>query len=137
MGTLQPGNSDTFVVKAKQKNNHSGINLIKAGKYSIKVDPPNQTWTDGKMPWKKIVDANGFSHWFLDLFSITKRYRGATWFKLMGRIANQRQSDFPIGVEYSEYRPSGDGELICYANDASFKYGNNSGELTVRISRES
>ena len=43
---------------------------------------------------------------------------------------------FPIGVDGYTIKMRMDGEFCSYANDLPFMYGNNSGEITIRVSRK-
>ncbi len=132
---LNVGESDQFTVKARNRNNESNIELIKGAKYSIQVDPKGQTWVDGNGIIRNEVTAKGYSKAYLRPFAFLKRYKGANWFALIGAIKDVKSSRFYIGEERPTYTAKANGELICYANDAWARYGNNSGELEVRITR--
>ncbi|RNC79450.1 MAG: hypothetical protein ED557_15355 [Balneola sp.] len=134
MKELKIHESGTFIVDSQKVDNRSCFWLSKHGVYRIEVDPKDQKWTDGKL-FSQTVSADGFSNIFLNLFSWKKRYRGAKWFTLMGKIKGEKNSDFPIGALEPNYSPGDHGELICYANDAYGHYKNNSDSINVRITR--
>ena len=45
-------------------------------------------------------------------------------------------TQFAIGEQGLTIRPAMAGEFCAYANDLPFTYGNNSGEISLRITRE-
>lgn len=54
------------------------------------------------------------------------------WFYLMGMTAEVGETQFPIGSK-SVKKIEKTGEFCAFANDLPFKYGNNSGSLTIRV----
>lgn len=61
-----------------------------------------------------------------------KRKTDSRWFAMIGVVGGENTGLFEIdnGLEYSSHVQ---GEFCSYANDVSFKYGNNSGAITLRI----
>ena len=64
-------------------------------------------------------------------------------FQLMGLIyhkcgdaSRSCVTQFAIGKQGRTIKPKIDGEFCAYANDLPFMYGNNSGEIILRITRE-
>ncbi|HKR67132.1 MAG TPA: hypothetical protein VJZ00_25625 [Thermoanaerobaculia bacterium] len=61
-----------------------------------------------------------------------RRSRPNLWFALMGDVGSQR---FLIGSNAPQITIQKTGELTCFANDFIFTYGNNSGQVQLRIYR--
>ncbi|HZS11994.1 MAG TPA: hypothetical protein VFA38_07075 [Nitrospirales bacterium] len=85
-------------------------------------------WQDGHQP----CDANGHDVWYLRLARFKRRVPEANWLALMGAIDDGEP--FLIGMSRT-YTPTRSGQLICFANDAGFGYGNNKGWLKLQIRR--
>jgi hypothetical protein len=91
------------------------------------------TQTDPKI--QDIKPIQGYYLWYLTLFAELRRFPQANWFALIGAIGKDRNTFFPIGQTPMKYTPTTTGEFLCFANDAPFAYGNNSGQLTLQITR--
>jgi hypothetical protein len=115
----------------------TGIILEKGNIYDLEVIPDTQEWIDGYGGrYPQVCTANGFSHWFLNLFSFLKRSRKNQWFALMGSIDREEIGAFKIGTKYPEgYKADKTGELTCFANDAKGHYKNNKGIIKLTITR--
>jgi len=57
------------------------------------------------------------------------------WFTLIGTIGKSEKAAFIIGCSLKYFQPVENGRLYCFANDLSFMYWNNSGTVTVRVTR--
>lgn len=136
MTILKPGESIQCIVKAHCKRNKPGIKLLKGATYNIFVDPIEQTWVDGRGKFRNEVTASGYSKFYLKPFFLLKRYKRANWFALIGAIKGEQSYDFLIGESRLNFKPTVDGELVLFANDALSMYWNNSGELSITITRE-
>ena len=75
---------------------------------------------------------------FISLLSPFKRIPKSRWFELIGVISNQECNNtltmFPIGLK-RDYSPVYDSQFCAFANDHSWFYSNNSGELELIITR--
>jgi hypothetical protein len=136
MITLKPGESQHADIDSFNYWNATGIVLEKDGIYDLVVDPAGQTWTDGATGrFPQVCDADGFSQWFLNLFSCMKRSPADRWFTLMGAIAKDSKTQFRIGTARNNFSPGVTGELSCFANDADKFYKNNQGVIRLRVHR--
>jgi hypothetical protein len=116
-------------IESSQKWNDTGIDLIEGQKYKYEAIGE---WKDGKM---KSCDANGYSDFFLDLLSWTKRNRHAKWFQLIG-VVNKNTKNPLCTICFSDkgtFTAHASGRLWAYANDAWIAYGNNSGSIKLTI----
>jgi hypothetical protein len=131
----------SVIVKAEEKWNKTGIVLEKGKTYKFEA---RGTWVDKDYE----VDANGFTTeeyyaakhpdvltrilmGFLENF---RRIPPAKWFALIGTIGKTTKTNFVIGTERT-YKAVEDGELFCFANDVSFAYENNKGELELEVTK--
>lgn len=87
-------------------------------------------WTD----WKTPSGPEGYFEPKLKLFERLRRMPQAPWFSLVSAVGNAPDSFVLIGRS-GELRPTRAGRLLLFANDVSFMYWNNSGELAVAIHR--
>ena len=88
-------------------------------------------WRDGKVE----TDPDGYENFRLLPLLLARRYPPARWLKLMGAIGTSAWDYFPIGMGCTR-KATAAGELYCFANDASFRYHDNDGQLTLKVSRE-
>lgn len=162
---LQPGDSTTVEVNARKPWNYTGIYLLDGGEYRFaatgqwmdktivsgpegiaKTSPIRQAireaggaimyslqWLYRLLPWGRDAE-----------FLFTKRVHGAKWFELIGSIANgtpgqQKGRDderFAIGKARS-HKVQRSGYFYCFANDAWQTYFNNTGRITLTVTRVS
>jgi hypothetical protein len=128
------------IVKAADKWNKTGIVLEKGKTYKFKA---RGEWTDKDYP----VNANGFTTKqyitkypniltgiLMGFFENFRRIPPAKWFALIGTIGKTTKTNFVIGTE-TTYKAVEDGELFCFANDVSFAYDNNKGELELEVTK--
>jgi hypothetical protein len=115
------------IINSKSKWNDTGIDLIKGDIYQYETQGH---WTD----WYIKCDADGFSNFFLDIFSWTKREPSANWFQLIGVVDKNSVHTILLGKNGSFSAPAS-GRLWAYANDAKFAYVNNSGSIELVIQR--
>ena len=71
----------------------------------------------------------------LRLVEWTRRVRHANWFALIGAVDSDRRNKFVIG-RHALIAARRDGELLCFANDAWFAYGNNSGSIDLVVEED-
>lgn len=79
-------------------------------------------------------DPDGYEKLHLLPLVPARRYPFGGWLKLIGTAGTSAWNYFPIGSACTREVPSA-GELYCFANDVSFKYGDNDGQLTLKVSR--
>lgn len=122
---LAIGESKTIEVASADYWNASGVFVTAGESYQVTA---SGTWTD----WYIDTDANGYSNWYLNLFTLLKRSKSDKWFKLMGSV--NQNTDFAIGTS-AILTPNVSGPLDFYANDANGFYWNNYGSVQVTITR--
>lgn len=76
----------------------------------------------------------------------SRREESMDWFALVGQVANGTVTGaddldaghelVPIGEGLEAFQPRTSGYLYCFANDAWHFYGNNSGSVTLTVTRE-
>lgn len=160
---LQPGQSETVEISARKPWNYTGIYLLADGKYSFTAkgqwfDKKIVSGPDGVAKTSLIgqalrggIGAIMYSlQWLYRLlpfghdaeFLFTKRVHGANWFELVGTIANGTPGQhkgladetFVIGSARS-HKVHRSGYLYCFANDAWQMYFNNTGRITLTVTR--
>ncbi|OYD77422.1 UNVERIFIED_ORG: uncharacterized protein (DUF2235 family) [Burkholderia sp. CF145] len=118
--------------------NWTGIYMTEGSRYLFNVSA-GQTWVD----WRTRSGAAGTAgSWVQRLVSWSKRVKDANWFELCGAIAYSAQPSvggvppalfyFRIGSGVEMLAPAS-GYLYCFANDAQWAYGNNSGSIRVEV----
>jgi len=107
--------------------NDTEINLITGQKYHFQA---TGQWTD----WTNTCDADGYQslNFFLKLCEGLRRMPQSPWFALIGSINKDKNSFFLIGTD-KEITASKTGRLYCFANDVIIAYGNNQGNLQLRV----
>jgi PA-IL-like protein len=125
----------TVCVDARHRWNHTGI-FADAGKRYCFTVSPDAKWFD----WKITSGPEGYTRWFLLPFRLFLRVRRglngpARFFSLIATIGESTEYAFVIGYRYTMEAPIS-GEIVCFANDAPWAYGNNSGSLEVAITPE-
>jgi len=121
------GPRSSFFVNSRLKWNSTSEELRSGSRYVIVVDHTYE-WRDAR----RHCGADGWQSAVLRPVHFTKRNRSANWLALVAMIGEDEAFVFPEG-QCIEIEPSYDGHLRFYANDASFMYWNNSGELRVEI----
>ncbi len=135
---LEVGQSHTFRVAAKNKYNASHVQLLAGAHYEFRV---TGTWLDAKIRchasgWTA-EDVRPVVRPLIRAAEKNRRCRCANWFELIGTLGCNACHQFRIGCRGSgwTYTPPCDGILYAYANDLDSRYGNNSGCLTVTVTR--
>lgn len=113
-------------IEARRYWNDTGIELIAGVTYRLTA---SGIWKDADTP----CGPDGYDSARLRPFRWLRRSRPHQWFALMGQVGNVT---FLIGSG-TTFTSSVSGELRCYANDAPFMYGNNSGVVTLNVERVS
>lgn len=126
MSALPPLGTRTVSVAARPYNNQSGVLLESGATYEFTA---SGTWNDDQTT----CGPDGYDEPRLRKFAFLRRSRANLWFALMGDVGSQR---FLIG-SHAQVTIDKTGELTCFANDAPFKYGNNSGQVELMITRVS
>jgi hypothetical protein len=114
-------------VFAAEPWNDAQINVAKNQKLSIRA---SGQWMDAGQPY----GPEGYDSRRLKAFEWLRRVPKARWFELIGCIDKRLDQCFVIGTEPEVVAPAA-GELYLFANDVRCMYWNNSGYLTVEISR--
>ncbi len=125
-----------------KKNWNDGPNITVDGN-GWKIDGSKQDLgkcldSSGKQAEEPQEITSGFS-FFIKMLRGLRRSPDCAWFYLVGVIQNMTlassaQQEVPLGNQ-GVIKVLIDGEFGCYANDLSFKYGNNSGALQLKITR--
>lgn len=128
---LLPGQSiEISGIDADNPWNRTGLLLECGVRYRFEVVSCSG-WRDGDIE----TDPDGYSSAKLLPFIWLRRHPFAPWMKLIGSVGTTVTNYFPIGNGCTKVAPAS-GELYCFANDASFRYKNNDGRLTLKVTRE-
>lgn len=127
---LMPGESRSFEIFARPKWNGTELMMRAGERYRFAA---NGTWSDATIP----SGPEGYkcNRWF---FRLTERFRrrpADNWFALIGAVGENELATFLIGSE-AVVTVVSDGVLNCYANDLRLLYCNNSGAITLKVTRE-
>lgn len=123
--SLNIGEQVSIEVASAEYWNGSGVFVTTGQVFQIEA---TGTWTD----WYIDTDANGYSSWYLNLFTLLKRDKSEKWFKLIASI--NQDKNYPIGTT-AIITANETGPLDFYANDANGFYWNNYGSIQVTITR--
>ena len=119
-------------VDAATRWNYTGYLLRKEVTYRFLV-PPGQTWRD----WYGTSGPEGYSRWYLaplsPLLRVTTAANGRPkFFTLIGTLGSSVEDAFIIGSG-TTHTATGDGELVCFANDVPWAYSNNRGTISFTV----
>jgi hypothetical protein len=125
---LELGESAWATIAAREKWNDTGILLVAGNEYELHA---SGEWYDQK----NACGPDGYPspNLALRLSEWMRREPRERWFTLIGAV-EKRGPAFPIGSG-RRWQPSASGILHCFANDVSFMYWNNSGEVRLTITR--
>jgi hypothetical protein len=127
---LSLGESSTIEVKASDYWSDTGLELANGALYECRADG---RWLD----WHITSGPDGYdaSWWPLlqPLFNRWRRIPTARWFALCGAVQGKETDLFLIGSRAQLRLPAG--RLLCFANDLSGFYWNNSGAVTLTLER--
>ena len=130
--SLQLNETAQIAICARPWWNATGILLEAGSNYRFSCDL-SQQWFDASIP----SGADGYISKNV-LQSMTEKLRRVpveNWFVLMGAIDKDSSTTFRIGSMLNSYSPSKTGQLYCFANDLWLFYFNNSGALSILITR--
>ncbi|NIM29282.1 MAG: hypothetical protein GTO28_15745 [Gammaproteobacteria bacterium] len=130
MGLLPGQSIEVAGIDASKPWNRTGLVLECGVTYRYEVIDL-AGWRDGRIE----TDPNGYERLHLLPLVPARRYPLGHWLKLIGAIGTSAWNYFPIGQGCTR-KAAAAGELYCFANDASFRYRDNDGHLTLRITRE-
>jgi len=130
---LARGESILAEVYSRNPQGHTGIAVAAGERYSF-ATLPGENWVDFYIG----CSADGYqSHPFFSPQELAKKDKilpDQNWFVLCGDINHVKNDPFPIGTR-CDHTMRESGELILFANDATFAYGNNWGAVWVLITR--
>jgi hypothetical protein len=131
MTSLNPGQTVTVPIDSRLKWNDTGVLLRAGARYEFSA---TGTWHDRQYA----TDADGYpsSTLLLKLAEPLRRVRSANWFTLIGAIDRDERSAFRMGSK-GVFSAAKDGQLTCFANDTPLTYGNNSGSVSLTVTRRS
>ncbi len=129
MGLLPGQSIEIAGINAAERWNRTGVVIECDVTYRFEVIDVSG-WRDGKVE----TDPDGYEKLRLLPLLLARRYPPARWLKLMGAVGTSAWDYFPIGTGCTR-KATAAGELYCFANDASFRYHNNDGQLTLKVSR--
>ena len=130
MGLLPGQSIEIAGIDAGKRWNRTGLVIESGATYRYEVVKISG-WRDGKIE----TDPDGYEKLHLLPLVPSRRFPFAHWLELVGAVGTSAWNYFPIGKGCTR-RAKGAGELYCFANDASFRYKDNEGQLTLRITRE-
>ena len=122
---LSEGQSITIIINACDFWNDTDIEIEMGDVYLVEA---TGEWKD---IFKK-TDADGYSSLYMNLWNKFKRSKDNKWFSLIGSL--DKTNYFLIGKnnELSFNQP---GKLSCFANDVPGFYWNNSGTVSLEVTR--
>jgi hypothetical protein len=123
---LKINESATILIYSKKIWNETNITIEVGEEYKFEAFG---TWRDMVL---LSCDADGYNCLYMMLYKRWKRSKENNWFALIGSI-NQKD-DFLIGKKWQKVFQQ-NGKLWCYANDLKCMYWNNSGHLSLKITR--
>ena len=129
MGLLPGQSIEIAGINAAERWNRTGVVIECDVTYRFEVIDVSG-WRDGKVE----TDPDGYEKLRLLPLLLARRYPPARWLKLIGAVGTSAWDYFPIGTGCTR-KATAAGELYCFANDASFRYHNNDGQLTLKVSR--
>lgn len=120
-------NAQSVSVDAKTYPCTTGIIVKKGETYQITA---TGEWQDASFP---VTDANGFKGFTAPMFfgMLLKPLPSQYYMKLCGKVGGWK---FPIGTS-TTIKAKRTGELLLFANDAKGFFDNNSGVLSVTVSK--
>lgn len=126
---LEPGQALTVDVHAEAKWNDTTLELRTGEQYQFQA---SGRWFDasiecGPAGYKSPSLLFRLAEWL-------RRAPHADWFALIGAIDKKESTAFLIGDEAS-LTVTESGVLYCFANDLALKYGNNSGAVSLTVTR--
>lgn len=129
MGLLPGQSIEIAGIDAAKRWNRTGLVLECGVTYRFEVTQVTG-WRDGNVE----TDPDGYEKLHLLPLALAKRYPFAKWLKLVGCAGTSGWDYFAIGTGCTREVPSA-GELYCFANDASYSYHDNDGQLTLKVTR--
>lgn len=117
--------TERVTIGAKPFWSRTGLQLLPGTTYQLSAEG---RWKH----WFVACTADGYSRWYLRLFAPVRRAPSEPWFRLMGSLDADPETIFPIGTR-TTYSPQRAGELVCFANDVRWAYGNNSGQVELTV----
>ena len=130
MGLLPGQSIEIAGIDAAKTWNRTGLVLECGVTYRFEVTQVSG-WRDGKVE----TNPDGYEKLHLLPLIPARRYPPGGWLKLIGAIGTSAWDYFPIGSGCTR-KARAAGELYCFANDASFRYRDNDGQLTLKVTRE-
>ena len=119
----------TVTVDAREKWNDPGLDVAAGQSYRFEAAG---VWKDASIQCGP--DGYVSPNFILRLAEGLRRAPKANWFALIGTTGRDEKSAFVIGKATTRAFASS-GALYFFANDVSFKYGNNSGAVQLRMTR--
>jgi hypothetical protein len=125
---LTPGQRMTVTIEAKLFNNRTKVWFESGAVYDFKA---TGMWFDAGHP----AGPDGYSDgtFLQNLAWWARRSPDHNWFALLG-VAGPGQAPFLIGT-HATCLARQSGELLCFANDVAGFYWNNTGAVTLTITR--
>ena len=124
---LARGQAVAVIVAARPKWNKTGIRLVEGQEYSITAQGD---WCDASIhqgPAGRLDPRfRSVERW--------RRRKDAKWFELVCATNSDLDTSFIVG-EGAPVPADRRGELTCFANDLGVSYGNNSGGITMTVTR--
>ncbi len=115
---------------ACRSRNSSGIHLVNGSEYELQI-VEYERWKDKGLAATPI-DGVAAPTCIMKLFAPLKYAWEHNWLVLLGGVDGTKFSAIGSGMRL---RPDQSGEFISLANDAKLFYGNNTGEVIVKITR--
>lgn len=133
MRSLEVGEVATKIpVLARSRWNTTGLLIRPAQQYMVTAT--DERWSDRHITSTAAGQPGVAIQRFFKPFI---RCRSAQWFQLVAAVGYSHRQLFPVGMAARINLKDGhEGELLFFANDVSFAYFNNSGQIHVNVLRE-
>ncbi len=127
---LKVGGVSRLEVSARAMRTSANLAVVPGEQYEISA---TGTWCDTK---KHCCTADGFesTNRILRWFEGRRRLPTARWFALIAATRDDEERGVAVGTR-GLYEPAAAGTLVLFANDVSFMYFNNLGNVTVSVLR--
>lgn len=127
---LLPDSSAPVLILSHNHYGGSPVLRVEAGEIYNFECPAGQQWKD----WYVSSGPDGYSNPLLLLSG--RRLKGVKCFTLCGAVGKSEEHLFRIGHSLTGYQVPVSGDLYFFANDAWKFYGNNKGEMRVKVTRK-
>lgn len=136
MEHLPRDQSKSYLIRARKFWNATGLEVCPGEEYVLRA---SGEWWDAMIKATprgySTADAPPLVRRFLSRFERRRRLPDANWLVLAGSLDEDERTAFVIGASAGPWQPETKAELRCFANDLASAYWNNSGSITLTVTR--